>query len=74
MAVNGNVKKTKASVGTRFVKFFKELKSEFKRITWASKKDVKKATIAVITFCVIFIAIITVLDFGFNHLYKLIFK
>jgi preprotein translocase subunit SecE len=74
MAVNGNVKKMHEPVLRHISRFFIELKSEVKRITWASKKETKKATAAVLTFCVIYVVIISAMDFGFNHLFTLIFK
>ncbi|MFV3013262.1 preprotein translocase subunit SecE [Clostridium botulinum] len=54
--------------------FFRDLKFEFKRITWAPKKDVKKATETVLIFCFVYMAIVGVFDYGFNNLFKLIFK
>ena len=50
--------------------YFKELKAEWKRITWPSKEDFKKATLAVIIFCLIWIAIVTVMDFGLRSLFE----
>ena len=74
MAVNGNVKVKNKSNQKGIVNFFKELKAEAKRITWPSKKDIKKATIAVISFSFLFVIFVGLLDYGFNNLYKLIFK
>ena len=74
MAVNGNVKVKEKSNQRGIVKFFKELKAEAKRITWPSKKDIKKATIAVVSFSFLYVVFVGLLDYGFNNLYKLIFK
>jgi preprotein translocase subunit SecE len=74
MAVNGNVKETIKPKVNVFQKAYREMKAEVKRITWASKKDTKKATAAVLTFCVIYVVIVGILDFGFSNLFKLIFK
>ncbi len=74
MAVAGNVKVKEKSNQKGIVKFFNELKAEAKRITWPSKQDVKKATFAVTSFCFIFVVLIGLLDYGFQNLYKLIFK
>ena len=74
MAVNGNVKAKERSNQKGIVKFFKELKAEAKRITWPSKKDIKKATIAVVSFSFLYVIFVGLLDYGFNNLYKLIFK
>lgn len=54
--------------------FFKDLKFEFKRITWAPKKDVKKATTTVLVFCLVYMVIVGSLDYIFNNIFKLIFK
>ena len=76
MAVNGNVKiKVKEKSNQKGIsKFFRELKAETKRITWPSKQDIKKASIAVVSFSFIFVILVGLLDYGFNNLYKLIFK
>ncbi|MBU3188618.1 preprotein translocase subunit SecE [Clostridium bowmanii] len=74
MAVNGNVKLKEKSNQKGMSKFFRELKAEAKRITWPSKKDTKKSTIAVVSFSFIFVVLVGLLDYGFNNLYKLIFK
>ena len=50
--------------------YLKELKSETKRITWPSKEDFKKSTLAVIIFCLIWIAIVTVMDYGLLSLFN----
>lgn len=55
-------------------KLFKEVKSEVKRITWAAKDEVKKSTLIVLFFCAVSAIIIALIDFGFNGLYRLIFK
>jgi preprotein translocase subunit SecE len=72
MSVNGNIKEKSNQKG--IVKFFRELKAEAKRITWPSRKDIKKATIAVASFSFIFVVFVGLLDYGYNNLYKLIFK
>ena len=43
MAAHDSVKNTNKSAtsGNRIIGFFKELKAEFKRITWASKEMLK---------------------------------
>ena len=74
MAVNGNLKVKGKSNQKGIVKFFKELKAEAKRITWPSKKDIKKASIAVGSFSLLYVVFVGFLDYGFNNLYKIIFK
>lgn len=76
MAVNGNVKEVKQPAGktNAIVRFFREIKAELKRMTWAPKKDVKKAIAAVVTFCVIYIVIVGAFDYGFTNLFQFFFK
>ncbi|MBU5485018.1 preprotein translocase subunit SecE [Clostridium sp. MSJ-11] len=54
--------------------FFKGVKGEFKRITWASKEEVKKSTIISLSFCLIYMVAIGLIDFGFNKLSQIIYK
>ena len=56
------------------VSFFKDVKAEFKIITWPSKNETKKALIAVIIFTVIYILLVGGLDSIFSHLFKMILK
>lgn len=63
-----------SSTPNRIIQFFKDLKGEFKRITWASKEQVKKSTIIVLIFCLIWVVIVGLLDYGFGSLYSIIFK
>lgn len=74
MAVNKGVTKAKSSAASEkgLVKYFKDLKAEFKRITWASKADVKKAAATVITFCFLYAVYVGFLDYIFNNIMKLI--
>ncbi|WML36284.1 preprotein translocase subunit SecE [Clostridium sp. OS1-26] len=76
MAAHDSVKNINKSAtsGNRIIGFFKELKAEFKRITWASKENVKKATITVMTFCLVYVVIVGLLDYGFKSLISVIFK
>jgi preprotein translocase subunit SecE len=74
MAVDRTVKVKEKSDQKGIVNFFKDLKAEAKRITWPSKKDTKKATIAVTSFSFLFVVFVGLLDYGFNNLYKLIFN
>jgi len=76
MVAHNSVKKTNkpAASGNGVIGFFKELKAEFKRITWPSKENVKKATATVMIFCLIYAAIVGLLDVGFKSLISIIFK
>ena len=65
-------KKDKASFGVKAKTWFKGLKDEFGKITWQSREDVTKETIAVVSISVILgllIALIdTILHYGINFM------
>lgn len=52
---------------------FKSLKAEVKRITWPTWKDVKKSSLVTIIFCLILLVIVSIFDYGFSNLYRLLF-
>ena len=60
-------KETKPSVWSRIGKWFKSLKSEFKKISWASWKSVRSNSIIVIVCVIIFSAVLAILDLGFSE-------
>lgn len=76
MAVNKGVTKAKPVKASEkgLIKYFKDLKAEFKRITWASKADVKKAAATVITFCFLYAVYIGLLDYVWNAIAQYILK
>ncbi len=51
---------------------WKELKAEWKRIVWPTKKELAQKTGLVIVFCAVFSAIIGLFDFVFYKLRTLI--
>ena len=56
----------KQKSGNRFTRFFKEVKSEMKKVTWPSKEQVTKNTLSVIAAVLVIGAFICVLDLGFQ--------
>ncbi|MBR5506379.1 MAG: preprotein translocase subunit SecE [Clostridia bacterium] len=60
--------------GSRIVKYFKEVKSEMKKVVWPSKKQVIKNTLIVIAAVVLIGVVIWALDllfsFGLNTFIK----
>ena len=56
----------KKKSGNKIAKFFKELKSELKKVVWPSKKQVSKNTLIVIVAVLIIGAIIYALDLFFG--------
>jgi preprotein translocase subunit SecE len=74
MAVEGKVKVSGKSQKRDFTKLFREYKAEVKRITWPSKKDFKKAVLAVVVLCAIYVAYIGIVDVIFQNLFEFVFK
>jgi preprotein translocase subunit SecE len=74
MAVDGKVKVASKTSKKDWLGFFREIKAEVKRITWPTKKEVKKASIAVLVVCAMYVAYVGVLDVLFKNLFQLIFK
>lgn len=62
----------KASFGERVSKFFKETKSELKKVTWPTKEQLIHNTGVIITFIIIVTIILSVLDIGFAKLFELL--
>ena len=59
-------KKKKKSLKERIVNFFRVYKSEFKRITWTPKEQVKKNSILVIVILVASAALLSLVDVVFS--------
>lgn len=74
MAVDGKVKVTERTAKKGLGHIFRGLKAEIKRITWPTKKDIKKATIAVAVFCLVYVIYVGLLDVAFKNLFDLIFR
>lgn len=69
MAENTKVKKP-----SKIATFFRDLKSEFKRISWPTFKQVLNNTGIVIAFIVILGLFVWLVDLGFTYLYQFIIK
>jgi preprotein translocase subunit SecE len=52
----------------RVAKFFRDLKSERKKVTWPTLQDTKKQTWVVIVELLIVAVVVGLLDFGFSKL------
>ena len=57
---------SKKKSGNKIIKFFKEVKSEMKKVVWPSKKQVIKNTLIVIAAVIIIGIVIWILDFVFG--------
>ncbi|MBE6798114.1 MAG: preprotein translocase subunit SecE [Ruminococcaceae bacterium] len=62
----------KPTIIKRVVQFFRDYKSEVKKIVWPSLNDVVKNTLIVLIICVIIGIFIWALDFGLAELLDLI--
>ena len=71
---NNKVKKAKSGHKKSHFSVIKGLVSELKKITWATKEDIQKATLSVVVVCGIFVIAMALLDLGFSNLYQAIFK
>lgn len=75
MAIKENAKLNMApSEKGGIIKFFREVKSEVKRISWPSKNDTKKALIAVGVVGLIYIVLVGGLDYISQNLFEFLFK
>ena len=64
--------KDKLTIPKRIAKFFREYKSEIKKIVWPGPKSVVKNTAIVLIMCLIVGAFIWLVDYGLGNLIKLI--
>ena len=67
-------KGAKRTIFKRIIAFFKDYKSEIKKIVWPGPRDVVKNTAIVLAMCLIVGAFIWLLDLGLGNLIKLILK
>ena len=65
-------KGSKLTIPKRIIRYFKDYKSEIKKIVWPGWKDVAKNTFIVLAICLIIGAFIWVVDFGLAKLLELI--
>ncbi len=64
--------KKKVSFGERIKRFFKDYKSEFKKISWPSKNDTLKTTVLVVVAIAVISICIFLVDTGFSKLIELL--
>ena len=63
---------SKLTIPKRIVHFFRDYKSEIKKIVWPGWKDVVKNTVIVLIMCLVIGALIWLIDFGLGRLLELI--
>ena len=59
-------KKDKVKFTDRVKKFWRDYKSEFKKIVWPSKEETTTSTVVVVSTIVVFAVCIAILDFIFS--------
>lgn len=59
-------------VGSRIGRFFKELKSEMKKVVWPTRSQVTNNTLIVIACVLLVGALIWIVDFGLGEIIQLI--
>ncbi len=64
--VSKKVKKTSKNKKDKKENLFKGIKIEMKKVTWPSKKDVIKYSVATLIFCIIVMLFFQLLDFGLS--------
>lgn len=60
-------KKDKVKLSERLKKFWRDYKSEFKKIVWPSKEDTTKNTVVVVVSIVVVGVVVSVLDYLFSN-------
>lgn len=65
-------KKKKDNIFKRIGRKFKEVFSELKKVSWPDFKTIVKQTSLVLGIVLLFLIIITLMDFGLGELFKLI--
>lgn len=68
MAENKTVKKIKS------LRFFRETKSEMKKVSWPTKEQLFHNTVVILAFVIITTIVLSLLDLGFEKLLSLIVK
>ncbi|MFF2508009.1 preprotein translocase subunit SecE [Streptomyces sp. NPDC058067] len=57
----------------RLALFYRQIVAELRKVVWPTRNQLTTYTSVVIVFVVIMIALVTVIDYGFNHAVKYIF-
>ena len=65
-------KDAKKKGGNKIVKYFRDLKSEIKKVVWPSRKQVVNNTSIVLVLCVICGVVLAGIDFGLSKLVELL--
>ncbi len=65
---------TRKTIPQRVIQFFREYKSEIKKIVWPGPKNVVKNTLVVLAVCAVVLLIVWLVDLGMGELFNLVFE
>ena len=71
-AIEAAASKDKLTIPKKVIRFFKDYKSEVKKIVWPGFKDVCKNTVIVLIICLVIGVLIWLFDWGLGELLELI--
>ncbi|MCB5262855.1 MAG: preprotein translocase subunit SecE [Candidatus Cloacimonetes bacterium] len=54
-------------------RFFRDVRSEMKSVSWPTKNDLKEGTVVVIVMSAIVAIFLSLVDFGFSRILELLF-
>ncbi|MCB5265433.1 MAG: preprotein translocase subunit SecE [Candidatus Cloacimonetes bacterium] len=54
-------------------RFFRDVRSEMKSVSWPTKDDLKEGTVVVIVMSAIVAIFLSLVDFGFSRILELLF-
>lgn len=72
MADTNNAKQKKPAKTKRMGNFFRETKSELKKVSWPSKQQLIHNTGVILVFIIVATILLTVLDIGFSKLFEVL--
>jgi len=66
-------KQKKPNIFKKLARFFKDIRTELKKVLWPSRKQVFNNTVTVLITCLILGGVIWILDYALGLLYTLVF-
>lgn len=54
-------------------RFYREVRTEMKSVSWPTKADMKEGTIVVLVMSILTAVFLSLVDFGFNKIVTLVF-
>ena len=57
----------------RLALFYRQIIAELRKVVWPTRSQLSTYTTVVIVFVIVMIGLVTVIDYGFNHLVKYVF-